>query len=183
MTDKSAIRAEALGQDFGADTAAFDPDAPVTEAVEQDHRGTVMVEFESYERIIEGMKLASDGARNMARFSNPEKWNKFADFTDQVRRAMIQLAGFDRPQDAKPSNQLFGGEGISRTEALSRIRTGLDGAAAGARQIAQAQRMDLRWQIRANHIDKLRGTATEMAKAETMRKLAAHWGGGSERLQ
>lgn len=183
MTDKSAIRAEALGQDFGADTGAFDPTAPLTEAVEQDHRGTVMVEKESWERVIEGLKLASDGCRNMARFANPESWNKFADFTDQVRRAMIQLAGFDRPQDGTPSLQLFGGEGISRTEALSRIRTGFDGAASGSRQIAQAQRMDLRWQIRANHIDKLRSTATEMARQEVQRKVAAQWGGGTTSLQ
>jgi len=37
----------AVGQDFGADTAAFDP----------------TVEFESDERIVEGCKRAADGAR------------------------------------------------------------------------------------------------------------------------
>ena len=183
MTDKTAIRSASVGQDFGTDTAAFDPDAPVTEAVEQDHRGSVMREFESYERIIEGLKTASDGFRNMARFSNPDKWNKLADFSDQVRRAMLQLSGFDRPEDAKPSAQLFGGVGISRSAALSRIRTGLDGAAAGSRQIAQAQRMDLRWQMRANHIDSLRKTATAMAKQEVQRQVASQWGGGTGTLQ
>lgn len=183
MTDKAAIRSASVGQDFGTDTAEFDPAAPVTEAVEQDHRGTVMLEKESYERIIEGMKVASDGARHMARYANPEHWNKYADFLDQVRRAMVQLAGFDRPEDARVSLQLFGGEGISRTEAMSRIRTGLDGAAAGARQIAQAQRMDLRWQLRANHIDNLRHKAHEMALASSPLRVDARWGGGNATLQ
>ncbi len=183
MTDKSVIHSASVGQDFGADTADFDPTAPVTEAVEQDHRGSIMCEFESYERIIEGMKIASDGARHMARYANPDPWNRYADFLDQVRRAMVQLAGFDRPEDARVSFQQFGGEGISRTAALSRIRTGLDGASAGARQIAQAQRMDLRWQIRANHINALRDKAHQMALASSPLSVASAWGGGNATLQ
>jgi hypothetical protein len=40
MTDtKTAVRQPAAGQDFGADTAAFDLHAPIAEEVARDKRG------------------------------------------------------------------------------------------------------------------------------------------------
>ena len=180
--DKEAVRAAAVGQDFGADTAEFDPAAPVTEAVEQDHRGTVMREFESYERIVEGLKIASDGARNMARFKNPDLWNKLAGFLDQLRKAMVKEAGFDRPEDARESQQAFGGN-MSWTTASSRVANGLKDAAGGARQIALGQRMDLRWTQYANRLDEMRDKAHEMALASSPLAVAAKWGGGTASIQ
>ncbi len=175
MTDKNAVRADAVGKDFGADTAAFDPNAPVTEDVAQDKRGTLMREFESYERIIEGMKKAADGARHMARFTNPDLWNQLAAFLDQVRRAIIREAGFDRPQDAKDSVQQFGGEGLTWSEAQARITTGLKEAEAGARQIALGQRMDLKWTRYATQIDRMRDKAHQMALNASPLRVASHW--------
>ncbi len=183
MTDKSAIRTAAVGQDFGADTAAFDPTAPVTEAVEQDHRGSLMREFESYERIVEGLKKASDGARHMARWANPDLWNALAQFLDQLRRAVVQEAGFDRPQDRNDSLQVFGGDGITWTDANTRLLTGLKDAGLGARQIAMAQRMDLRWMRYANQFDKMRDKAHDLAMASSPLKVAAQWGGGTGEMQ
>ena len=183
MSDnKDEIRNAAIGQEFGADTAAFDPTAPVTEAVEQDHRGTVMVEFESYERIVEGLKKASDGARNMARFKNPDLWNALAQFLDQLRRAVVREAGYNRLADAKDSQQVVGGD-MAWSEANSRILTGLKDAGAGARQIALGQRMDLRWTRYANQFDAMRDKAHEMALACSPLKTAAGWGGVSARMQ
>lgn len=181
--DKAAIRSAAIGQDFGADTAAFDPTAPATEAVEQDHRGIIMREFESYERIVEGLKKASDGARHMARWKNPDAWNELAGFLDSVRKAVVREAGFDRPQDRRDSAQVFGGDGITWTDANSRLATGLRDAGAGARQIATGQRMDLGWLRYANQFDKLRDKANEMALAASPLRVAAQWGGGTATTQ
>ena len=180
--NKDDIRAAAVGQDFGEDTAAFDPKAAPTESIVQDHRGTVMVEFESYERIVEGLKKASDGARNMARFKNPDLWNALAAYLDQVRRAVVREAGYNRLQDGKDSQQVTGGE-MSWTEANSRIVLGLKDAGNGARQIALGQRMDLRWTKYANRIDEMRDKAHEMALACSPMQLAAGWGGASARMQ
>jgi hypothetical protein len=180
--EKTEIRSAAVGQDFGTDTAAFDPQVPVTESIEQDHRGSVMAEFESYERIVEGLKKASDGARNMARFKNPDLWNALAAFLDQLRRAVVQEAGFDRPQDKRESQQVFGGD-MSWSDANSRILTGLKDAGAGARQIALGQRMDLRWTRYANQFDAMRDKAHDMAIACSPLKVAAGWGGATARMQ
>ena len=183
MTDKDSIRAAGVGQDFGADTAEFDPAAPVTEAVEQDHRGTMMREFESYERIVEGLKIASDGARHMARWKNPDLWNTVAGLLDQLRRAVVKEAGFDRPADSRDSQQVFGGDGITWSDANTRLQSGLKDASAGARQIAVAQRMDLRWQRYANQFDTLRTNATKWAIRASPLRVAAQWGGGSDAIQ
>lgn len=181
--DKESVRAAAVGQDFGTDTAEFDPQAGVTEAVEQDHRGIRMVEFESYERIIDGLKSASDAARHMARWKNPDLWNALAQFLDQLRRAMVKEAGFDRPNDGRDSQQVFGGEGLTWSDANTRMLTGLKDAAAGARQISLGQRMDLRWTRYANQLDAMRDKAHEMALASSPLRVAAAWGGGSASLQ
>jgi hypothetical protein len=184
MSDpKAAVRAASVGQDFGADTAAFDPAAPVTEAVEQDHRGSLMREFESYERIIEGLKNASDGARHMARWKSPDLWNALAQYLDQLRRAVVREAGFDRPNDARDSVQVFGGEGISWTDANSRLSNGLRDATAGAEQIALGQRMDLRWTRYANQFRRMRDKTHEMSMASSPLRVAAQWGGGSAEMQ
>jgi hypothetical protein len=182
--DKTALRAASVGQDFGADTAAFDPAAAApAEEVSQDHRGTVMVEFESYERIVEGLKRASDGARNMARWSDPDLWNTIAGFFDQLRRAIVQLSGYNRLQDAKDSAQAFGGEGLSRSDAQSRILTGLRDAEGGASQIAQAQRMDLRWHYYATQFRSLRDKANKLAVKGSVLAVASQWGGHTDRVQ
>ena len=183
---KTALRAASVGQDFGDDTLPFDPDAPSivpVEAVEQDHRGSIMREFESYERIVEGLKKASDGARHMARWKNPDLWNALAQFLDQLRRAVVKEAGFDRPQDSKDSAQVFGGDGITWSDANTRLSTGLKDAGAGARQIANGQRMDLRWLRYANQFDRMRDKANEMAMASSPLRVAAQWGGGTAGIQ
>ncbi len=166
-----------------ADNPDLDPDFTPTEAVEQDKRGTLMREFESYERIIDGLKSASDGARHMARWQAPDLWNALAAFLDQLRRAVVKESGFDRPGDARDSQQVFGGEGLTWPEANSRLSNGLKSAAAGARQIALGQRMDLRWTGYANRFDSLRDKAHAMALAASPLKVAAKWGGGSARIQ
>lgn len=188
MTDKSAIRAEAVGQDFGADTAEFDPSAPVTEAVEQDHRGTVMVEFESYERIVEGMKLASDGARQMVRYGDREFWNKMADTLDALRRWAVVNSGYGRMEDGKPTALVFGGVGIARTEAISRLNDGMHQASKGAEQIGLTQRKDVEhkamqesktkgyWLQLSLTIIRCKDRAHQCALTESTNRVNAGWG-------
>ena len=185
--DKEAIRAAAVGQDFGDDTAEFDPAASVTEEVQQDHRGSIMREFESYERIVEGLKLASDGARNMVQFAPDEAkkdaWNKSASFFDQIRRAIVQDSGYNRLVDTQDSKQVFGGEGLTWSVANSRILTGLKDAEAGASQIALGQRLDLRWTRYANMLRSLRDKASQLAISCSPLHVNTQWGGGTARIQ
>lgn len=177
--DKSAIRAAAVGQDFGADTAEFDPEAPIAEEVAQEKRGTVMREFESYERIIEGLKLAADGARHIARRRAPDLWNRAAQLFDSLRKAVIKDAGYDRPQDRTDSHEQWGGEGMSFTTAHSRMMDGLRMAVVGAEQIANCQRLDLRWLRYASQIRAMRDKAHQMALAGSPLRVTPQWGGAT----
>lgn len=183
--DKAAIRSAAIGQDFGSDTAAFDPNAPVTEAVEQDHRGTVQIERQSYEWTIEGLRKAADGARNMAwqrpRFRN--EWNKFAASIDKMRKWAVLKAGYGRLEDAKESLELFSETKMGVTEAMSRLRVGLSEASSGADQIALGQRLDFEWKKLANGIVRYRDAAQKMALASSPRDTVLQWGGGTPSLQ
>ena len=166
-----------------AENPDLDPEFTPIEAIEQDKRGTLMKERESWERVIDGLKLASDGARNMARFARPDVWNRFAMYLDQIRRAMAQEAGFNRAQDTIDSAAVVGDSSLSWAAASARVFVGLKDAAAGARQISLGQRMDIRWTNYANQIDKLRLKAHEQAMEASPLKVKSSWGGGPARMQ
>lgn len=139
----------------------FNPIEPVE--AESGHRGSIMREMESWERLIDGLKMAAEGARHMARRQTPDKWNRLAGYLDSVRKAVIRDGGFDRPTDATESIQQFGGEGLTFSQSQGRIGQGLRMAAAGAEQIAQCQRMDMRWLRYAAQLRKLRDDAHKLA--------------------
>lgn len=121
-----------------------DIDEPI-EDIEVERRGSLMRELESWERIIDGLKMGAEGARHMARFRHADDWNRLASFFDSIRKAVIKDGGFDRSADATDSTQKFGGEGLSWSQAQRRIADGMKMAAAGAEQIAICQRNDIRW--------------------------------------
>lgn len=122
-----------------------DPDFNPSEPIEKEKRGTLMRELESWECVIDGLKMASDGCRHIARRYNPDRWNRFAMWLDAVRKAMIRDGGYDQASSRNDSVEQFGGEGIPLIEAQSRVRNGLKKAASGCDQIAHCQRLDFRW--------------------------------------
>jgi hypothetical protein len=160
-----------------AENPDLDPEFTPVENIERDHRGSIMREGESYERVVEGLKLASDGARNMARFREPDLWNPLAQYFDVLRRAIVQLAGLDRGTDARESQAAWGGSDVTVTEAMTRVTKGLKDAVAGANQIAQTQRMDVRWLMYANRFEKLRDKAQQLALAGSPLLVDSGWGG------
>ena len=110
-----------------------------------ERRGTKMSERQSYERAIEGLKLASDGCRNLATYFNREQWDVQADLFDKVRQAVVKLAGIGAPVDSVASAKKHSGVALTRNEAYDRVYTGLTQAAGGMLQIAGGHRGDLRW--------------------------------------
>ena len=145
------------------DGADLEAEAEPVGPIVVDRRGSLMTELESWERVIDGLKLAADGARHIARHRQPDNWNKLAAFLDQLRKAVIKDGGFDRPQDATESKARTGGEALRFTDAHRRMMDGLKRAAAGARQISLGQRMDLRWTRYAEQFDVLRDKAHSLA--------------------
>jgi hypothetical protein len=188
MTDtKTAVRQAAVGQDFGADTAAFDPDAPAAEEVAQDKRGILQTDFQSYERTIEGLKRAADGARHRAAVNHrgaAESWNALADKIDKGRQIAVRLSGFNRPEDGQPTKRLFGGKTLSLVEATTRISTGLREAAAGCRQISNCHRsvgngskedVGFSWLRLAIALDRIGDDVKELERRLSMLWVTSQW--------
>ena len=158
------------------DEIADDSEFEIIEPIEKERsRGSVMRELESWERIIEGLKMASEGAREMARWAFPDKWNQFAMYLDSVRKAVIRDGGFDRPADAKESEQKFGGDRMPMVQACSRVFNGLKMAAAGADQIANCQRLDIRWVTYALRFRELADIQRKLSIETTARITDQGW--------
>jgi hypothetical protein len=169
--------------DDDKDTIEDLDDPRPTEDVEQERRGTAMLEFESYERIVEGLLLASDAARHLARGQSADVWLRLAQYLDQLRRAMVQLAGFDRPRDRRDT-AAGAAVGLSWSEAQSRLFAGLRDAEAGANQIALGQRLDLRWTRYGALFRTMRDKANKLALASSPMAVTSAWGSGpSSRIQ
>ena len=129
-----------------------------------DKRGTKMTERDSYERVIEGLKIASDGCRNLATYFGREQWDMQADVLDMTRKQLVRLAGIGVTGDDAPSHRKLYGSALTRMEAYDRVYAGLTQAAGGMLQIAGGQRGDLRWSKVAFMAYSLRDTAGKLIR-------------------
>lgn len=128
--------------------------------------GTLMLERDSYERVVEGLKRSADGARHLVHWQQHGSWDAYADRMDKIRVAVVRLAGIERPGDADPTRVFRGLSSLTRIDAYMRIHEGLTGAAAGARQLATCHRMDLRWSVYAAQLEKMRDSSSEMVRLQ-----------------
>lgn len=119
-------------------------------------QGSLMNERQSYERVIEGLKIASDAAMHMASHEpgNHRHWNIISNNLDQVRRACVQQAGLGLVMREK-STEAVRGDPMAWKNARLRLREGLVQAAGGMRQLATCFRGDLWWSVSATEIEKL----------------------------
>ncbi len=120
-------------------------------------QGTRMIEYESYERVIEGLKIAADACMHLAcRVAPEEAANRVALALklDQCRRICIQHAGIDDAIRAKQTEKPRG-EPMRWREARDRLLEGLTQASGGARQLATCFRIDLLWSRVAADLEKL----------------------------
>src|SRR5882757_5014716 len=114
-----------------------------------------MLEVESYERVIEGLKLAADRCAHLAvhyyRSKSAEGVNLYSGIgrrLDQVRLLAIEVAGLkDRITEHETSE--LRAEPIHFMRARRELRDGLKQASGGMRQLATCHRGDLRWSAMA----------------------------------
>jgi len=135
--------------------------------------GTRMIERESYERIIEGLRMASDAAQHLAAHE-PESggiWRKMSGNLDQCRRIAVQHAGLGLVIKEQETKRKDGGDVMRYKPARARFREGLQQAAGGMRQLATCFRQDLTWSQLARQIEEIErnmnlpGLGTTMAPA------------------
>ena len=137
------------------DEAPFDPDVDQPSLGLDQARGIRMLEVDSYDRVIDGLKQAAEGARNAACHRHGDAWNRVADTFYKLRIMMSRLGAMNRPSDTVLSKVIFGAPKMQLVASYMRIHEGLKGAAAGARQLASCHRGDLRWTLCARQMDEL----------------------------
>jgi hypothetical protein len=121
-------------------------------------QGSRMVERESYERVIDGLRIAAEGFMHLACWEGTEEGRAnrkgVARMLDSTRRICIQYAGLDDVQRSDPTAEVTG-DVMSFRNARARVVFGLRQAGGGARQLATYHRMDLKWSRLANEIEAL----------------------------
>ena len=127
-----------------------------------DRRGSVMNEIQSYERVVEGGKMAADGCRNLSAWFPGEDWGNLAIVIDKIRLGCVKLAGLNRSADETILEKH--GRAMSRNDSYSRVYNGLQMMAAGCFQIATGHRGDVRWSKIAFMVYNLRDSAGKLIR-------------------
>lgn len=106
--------------------------------------GTAMTERESFERIVEGLKSAADGARHLAFLFEDDRIDYLAENFDRMRKLCVETAGAYSPAAVEPT-QIVRQSNILSTVALDRLLSGLRQAEGAAFQMATGHRGDAAW--------------------------------------
>jgi hypothetical protein len=129
-------------------------------------QGTIMLEKESYERVIEGLRMTSDACAHLIRHEplKAEYWRGFMTRMDQARRICVQHAGLGLVMQQNETAELRG-EPLPWKQCRARFLQGVEQAAGGCRQLATCHRGDLWWSQMASTLDDLARKLHAMRRA------------------
>lgn len=144
-----------------------EPDDPRKTDVIGTESGIRMLEEDSYERMVDGLKKASEGARSLACYIDRDTFDLLATTMDKLRVAMVRMAGRPRPNDAD-STRIKQTTRQTRIESYNALFDGLKEAAACARQFGTGHRGHLQWTLVARQLDTLRDKAGELVRRKTL---------------
>lgn len=112
--------------------------------VDFESRGTAMTERESFERVVEGLKMAADGARHLAFLQEDDRWDYLAENFDAIRVQCVGISGASTPDRIRPTQKVYGSM-LNIRAAFERLLTGLKQASGGARQMGVGHRGEMAW--------------------------------------
>ena len=158
------------------------PEKPKAEGIQVDAngdpilQGTKMQERDSLDRVIEGLKIASDAAAHLVKSEpgNTVQWRGLAKKLDQARRICVQYAGVGLVLKEKETQEVRG-EPMNWRWARDRFRYGIEQASGGCKQMATCHRGDLWWSRMGNELEmieiKLRPKSPQQLAARNIPKL------------
>ena len=119
-------------------------------------QGTLMLEKESYERVIEGLRMVSDACAHLIKHEpeNAEHWRGHLTRFDKARRICVQYAGLGLTMQENETGEARG-EPMPWRKCRDRFLDGVVQAAGGCRQLATCHRGDLWWTRMAETLDAL----------------------------
>lgn len=118
-----------------------------------DPRAVRMVEQESIERVIEGLKMASDACMHLAKQEpqDGQTWKEVGQLIDKMRLEAVRVGGITL---AVNETQNVRGNPYAWKKARLRFLDGLKQATGGMRQLATCFRADYRWSILAQELER-----------------------------
>ena len=126
-----------------------DPEEDDNALVERDAQGDVinpgtrLIEKESYERVIDGLRMAAEGCAHHAAHDPREPfWRMMMGMYDKLRRMAIQQAGLDDVIRARETRLPGASDALGFQAAHARIYEGLVQAEGGMRQLGTCHRGD-----------------------------------------
>lgn len=116
---------------------------------------TRMIEKESYERVIEGLKMAADACMHLAKQEpqDCETWKTIGKKLDEMRLTSCKLAGLGLAM-RQLETQGARGNPYAWKHARERLLNGIRQASGGMRQLAVCFRADIQWSIMAQSLDR-----------------------------
>lgn len=116
--------------------------------------GTRMIERESYERVIEGLKMTADACMHLAKQEPKDAatWKALGAMFDGLRRKAWALAKLE--STLQQETREMRGEPYGWREARDRFLQGLQQAVGGMRQLATCWRGDFMWSVMAQELDR-----------------------------
>jgi len=124
--------------------------------------GTKMIEKESYERVIDGLRIAAEACAHLAfhykSFDDVDTVNAYAGIArrlDQCRLICVDHAKLgDTPMKQQETAEVRKGP-MHFSYARKRMRDGLKQASGGMRQLATCHRGDLSWSRMAGQVEEM----------------------------
>jgi hypothetical protein len=117
--------------------------------------GTKMIEKESIERVVEGLKMAEDACQHLAKGETVKAsiWIDIAAILAKMRRDAVTLSGHDLPMKQEQLGHVRG-EAYSWVKARRRFLDGMKQATGGMRQLATCFRGDWNWSFMAQQLER-----------------------------
>jgi len=132
-------------------------------------QGSLMDERQSYERVIDGLKMITDACAHLIRHEplQAAQWRAFMVRFDKARRICVQHAGLGLAMKERQTEDVRG-DPLPWKRCRQRFLEGVVQAAGGCRQLATCHRGDLWWSTMAMTLD-------DMArKLNQARRAAVH---------
>lgn len=133
--------------------------------------GIRMLEGDSIDRVVDGLKMAGDGMMHLAHWRQDFTWEVMARGLDALRIKLARLAR-SRPTDEIPSRDPGGMGTLTTIECYERVYDGLSMASRACRQMATGHRGDLRWSKAANDLDKWKDRMSRLVRTRKRQSAA-----------
>lgn len=125
-------------------------------------RNSEMTEAESYQRVTEGLKMAADGAKQLAVVAQDLRWQRVAWALECIRKAIVDRAEMGDIAQISPDLPTIAT--LSVTAAFMRHIEGLKQASGGLRQMGVSHRQNTMWLDWARQVEDMREKAGILMK-------------------